>query len=203
MQDDEAARGGRYAGGYMVDAAYAQLIGICRGVLADNRLNNDEIRAIDAWLTQHDGQLPVWPTRALAQRVKQVIADGEITDDERLDLMAFLVQLSPKPEQVTGGEAPTALPFTNPEPDVVYSDHGFCLTGTFLFGPRRHVEDAIEDRGGTIATVAKADYLIIGATVTPAWKYGTHGLKIEGAMTRRIRSRPLVIVSEEHWRRSP
>ena len=184
----------------MVDAAYAELIGICRGVLADNRLTDEEIAAIDAWLAQHDGQLPPWPTRALAQRVKGIVADGIITDDERLDLMAFLVQLAPKPEPITGAPAPTPLPFTHPEPAIVYPDHGFCLTGTFLFGPRHDVEAVIEQRGGLLATLAKCNYLVVGATVTPAWKYGNYGTKIESAVARIARGAPLGIVSEAYWR---
>ena len=45
--NDDAGRVVPFARTYMVDAAYAELLGICRGVLADNRLPNEEIYAID------------------------------------------------------------------------------------------------------------------------------------------------------------
>lgn len=192
-------RAGAYARGYLIDAAYSQLAGIFRGILADEQVADGEIRFLDQWLDQHQPPLPEWPTRALVERVQGILADGAITEDERLDLAAFLVQLAPKPEQVTRQDAASALPFTIPQPPIVYEGHGFCLTGTVLFGTRRDVEAAITTRSGKIATVARADYLVIGATITPAWKYGTHGLKIEEAAARCERSDVIGIIDEQYW----
>ena len=40
---DESVRAGHFARSYMVDAAYTQLVGLCRGCLADNALCDAEI----------------------------------------------------------------------------------------------------------------------------------------------------------------
>jgi hypothetical protein len=102
---DDRARAGIYASYYLVDAPCAELIGVCRGVLADNHVNDDDIKAIDCWLDRNLGNRPAWPTRAIAERIKGIVADGVIADEERLDVTACLLQLAP-PTDGTTGEAP-------------------------------------------------------------------------------------------------
>ena len=43
---DEAARAGRYVNQYLVDASYAKLVALCRGVLAHHELADAEIAAL-------------------------------------------------------------------------------------------------------------------------------------------------------------
>ena len=91
--------------------------------------------------------VPAWPGRQLINRIRGVLADGVIDDEERTDLLAFL-------EAAVGGsgparfDAPTSLPLTQPPPVVVYPGMCFCLTGTFVFGPRRLVEAKSQEEGG-------------------------------------------------------
>jgi NAD-dependent DNA ligase len=196
---EDAARSGRFAGSYMIDAAYAQLIGLCRGVLADSQLNDAEIVALDQWLETYGAHLPEWPAQALVRHVKDILRDGEVDEEERQELFDFL-------SRATGGEggqqfdASTTLPLTRPEPHIEYEGRRFCLTGTFVYGPRRKVSTAISEWGGTITeTPGKSDYLIIGATIALAWKYCTHGRKIEDAVALRESGHRIAIVSEAHW----
>jgi hypothetical protein len=197
-RNDDAARAGQFASTYMVDAGFAQLVGLCRGILADGKLDDAEIVTLDQWLATYGSRLPEWPCQALAKHVKLILSDGLIDDGERADLLRYL-------EDLTGGpasrpDAPTTLPLTDPAPHVEYAGRTFCLTGTFVFGPRRLVITAVQDQGGrVIENPSSADYLVIGATITPSWKYSTHGLKIEKAVTAREESGSPAIVSEEHW----
>jgi len=195
---DESARDGQYASAHMIHAAYAQLIGLCRGILADEELRDSEIVTLNEWLHRYRPLLPEWPGQMLARRVRAVLEDGVIEPDERADLQRLLERAAGM-EGGQGFDVPTTLPLTRPPPHIEYDQRRFCITGTFVYGPRRQVEAAIEEWGGTISSVAKAHYLIIGSTVTPAWKFGTHGLKIEEAVERCAAGRPIAIVSEAHW----
>ena len=91
-------------------------------------------------------------------------------------------------------------PYDYPPPDVVFSDHSFCFTGKFDFGPRKECAHLIVEKGGTAAkgVSADVDFLVIGSQGSPTWKRGNYGRKIEMAVfLRRENGRP-AIVSEEH-----
>jgi hypothetical protein len=182
----------------MIDAAYAQLVGLCRGVVADGQLNDAEIVALDEWLDTYGGQLPEWPAQALVRHVKDILRDGEVDEEECQELVEFL-------SRAAGGEGgqrldASTLRLTRPEPHIEYEGRQFCLTGTFVYGSRRMVSTAIAEWGGTLAKApGQSDYLVIGATVTPVWKYSTHGRKIEDAVALRESGHRIAIVSEAYW----
>jgi hypothetical protein len=181
-----------------VDARYAQLVGLCRGILADRELRDSEVVTLDQWLAEHAAALPEWPCQLLAQRVKGILADGVVEESERIELLAFLNQVTG--ESSGRSDAPTTLPLTSPPPFIEYVGRTFCLTGTFIYGSRKTVSAAIQDQGGSVVDrPGRCDYLVIGGTITAAWKYGTHGLKIEEAVAAQTGGRGPAIVAEEHW----
>lgn len=198
--DSERARLGQFAGQYLVDSVYTQLLGLCRGIVADASVNDAEVVALDQWLASYAHLVPEWPGQVLARRVKAILEDGVIEEQERSELLSFLERAAGV-EGTERFDAPSSLPLTQPPPHVEYSGMTFCLTGTFIYGPRRVVEAAIVEQGGRMSKEpsAKTNFLVVGATVTPSWKYGTHGLKIEGAMEMIAAGYPLAIISEAHW----
>jgi NAD-dependent DNA ligase len=140
------------------------LIGLANGLVADQILNDAEIRFLTQWLEQHDEIASVWPGDVLHQRIKTVLADGVITEEERAHLMQTLTLL-------IGGQLESLA--TSPQVnqlaiddvhEIAFASSSFCLTGTFAFGPRNACVRAIEQRGGEIkTTVLKSlDYLIVG-----------------------------------------
>ena len=131
--------------------------------------------------------------------MREVLRDGVVEEEERQDLTQFLERAAGV-EGTERFDGPTTLPLTHPEPHIEYEGKAFCITGTFIYGPRRKVEAAIAEWGCTVvASPAPAHYLVIGATVTPSWKYGVHGLKIQEAVELIGRGKQLAIVSERHW----
>jgi hypothetical protein len=182
----------------MVDAGFAQLVGLCRGILADGVLNDSEIVTLDEWLKTYATRLPEWPCQALARHVRGILSDGIVDEAERKDLLTYLTELTGSGSGRHDG--PTALPLSDPPPHIEFTGRLFCLTGTFVFGPRRVVSATVQEQGGRVTeTPGNAHYVVIGATITPAWKYGTHGLKIEEAVTARAAHGRPAIISEEHW----
>lgn len=178
----------------------AALVGIVQGVLADGELHDKEINYLNNWLAQAENVSQLWPGSVIHGQIKQALADGIITSDERRHLVTTL-------EALLGGaldelaESPkvTALAFDEVTA-IEHQDHSFCFTGDFVFGPRSVCEKAVIGRGGSITNVTKKlHYLIVGGLGSAEWKHGVFGTKIEKAMEHRQSGLPIKIVHEDLW----
>ncbi len=175
------------------------LLGICAGLMADGKLNDDEIRFLDTWLVENDGLSVTWPGEVVFACVQKIMADGHITEEERSYLQKKLSALLGGTLDGTGGTA-TRLPI-NEVKNIEFDDSSFCLTGDFLFGTRKACEKAIAERGGIVSPSVRIDlnYLVIGTMASHEWVHSTHGRKIEKAMDYQNKGYSLLIVSEEQW----
>src|SRR4051812_33737808 len=70
-----------------------ELVGLAEGLIADTQLNDSEIRFLDRWLDKHDAASCEWPGDVLHARVREVLADGIITEEERVYLLKTLSML--------------------------------------------------------------------------------------------------------------
>lgn len=178
------------------------LLGLCTGLLADQKLNDEEIRFLDLWLADHDDIATTWPGEVLVARVQEVLKDGLITEEEREYLKSTLEELLGGSLEDTGAASglATTLPI-NEIKKIVISDKSFCFTGNFLFGTRKVCEKAISDRGGIAVPRVRKDlgYLVIGTLVSRDWAHTSHGRKIEKAVEYQRAGSPILIVSEEQW----
>ena len=59
------------------------LLGICSGLLADGRLDDQEILFLDTWLAEHSAIANTWPGEVLYERIHAILADGVIDEKER------------------------------------------------------------------------------------------------------------------------
>lgn len=78
----------------------------------------------------------------------------------------------------------------------------FCLTGDFVYAPRRVCAEATAARGGVVKgeVSRQIDYLVVGSLGSPEWKHGSYGTKIEKAM--RLKGGPggaPAIIREDLW----
>jgi len=170
--------------------------------MADGKLNDDEIMFLATWLDDHQAITSYWPGDILASRVKQVIADGVITDDEREHLMSTLSSLIGGTMQETGATSgkPAELP-VNSDAIITLRDKTFCFTGTFIYGTRKKCEEAAVDFGGSISKriTQKIDYLVLGSLITGSWAQTSFGRKIEKAIDYQRKGFDLEIIGEDHW----
>jgi NAD-dependent DNA ligase len=178
------------------------LIGICSGISADGKVNDAEIHYLQTWLTENSRLASAWPGNVLSTRIKVILSDGVITDDERSDLLKTIQSITGNYFSETGAPSPEAPAF----PDV-FENHeikiagsSFCFTGEFFFGLRRACEEAVVKRGGRCVgrVTSSLDYLVVGGRPNPDWKHGSFGLKIEHAATLQKRG-ALKIVREDQW----
>lgn len=70
------------------------LPGLCRGLIADNQLNEHEVVFLDTWLKENDEITRSWPGDVIARRVREILADGIVTADEAEDLKETLAQIT-------------------------------------------------------------------------------------------------------------
>ncbi|MGE3618749.1 MAG: BRCT domain-containing protein [Gemmatimonadales bacterium] len=200
IDDGELARKGRYQRTQMTDRAFHELIGICRGVIWDGAVTDEEIVRLDEWCRTFPQVYDTFPGNVLARRIKAALEDGLVEDHERAEIQAIL-------EELTGGrddaDRSTSLPLTSPAPRVEVQGRRFCLTGNFIFGTRKRCEEAVRTAGGLVEprVTRDLDYLVIGHRASPLWAHSSYGRKIEAAVHLTQMGHPLAIVSEVHWSR--
>ncbi len=190
-----------------------ELIGICKGIVADGIVNSAEADFLVNWLDSNRPIMDVWPVNVLSLRVEKMLENNCIDELERKELFKLLTDIvggTGKCEVVnrTTGEVAenisspsSTLPLDKPVPEIVFEDKLFCFTGKFFYGTRKRCEGDVLERGGqsksriTMAT----DYLVIGLIGSSDWLHSTHGTKIENAVKLKGNGSLISIVSEEHW----
>ncbi|ASE83908.1 TPA: NAD-dependent DNA ligase [Citrobacter koseri] len=176
------------------------LNGLCKGLISDRTLSEEEVRYLDWWLTQNGALKSNYPGKELYALVKEILSDGIITTEESENLHKALVDFTgcDLASGVVDGLS-TKLPLDNTA-EVSVENKTFCLTGVFLAGKRAHVEDLIKRNNGLISSgiTKKIDFLVIGTLSSRDWKFSSHGRKIEKAVSYRDdEGAKLKIISEE------
>lgn len=184
---------------YSAESDLHLLNGLCKGLISDRNLNDDEIRYLDWWLSHNGALKDNYPGRELYVLVKEVLKDGVITANESAALHKALVDFTgcDLDSGVVDGLA-TRLPIDDVA-DLKIQGMVFCLTGAFVAGKRSIVEGLIVKNGGSVTDgiTKKLDYLVIGTLSSRDWKFSSHGRKIEKAINYRDEGGKLKIVSEE------
>lgn len=181
------------------------LTGIVTGIVADGQLHDMEIQMLSAWLSANRAVAASWPGNAIATLVSQVLADGHVSEEERLHLLDSLQSLVGSDFSETGSSSPEvcALPFDTLSLDFK-PGHRLCFTGEFLYGTRTACEQLAAKAGlETAASVSKKLYaLVVGSHISPDWVNTSYGLKIAKAMTLRDEGCGILIVHERDWIRA-
>ena len=176
-------------------------MGIAAGLIADRSLTDAEIRYLQSWLAQNEDMTTCWPGDVVYDRVRAVLADGIITEAERVHLVETLTKLCGGQLDVPGGAGAVNQMVFDEQAVVSFVGLNFCVTGEFIYGPRNRVHEAISARGGFIqkGITKKLRYLIVGLRGSDEWKHGSYGSKIMKAVEYRRAGIPLTIVSEDRW----
>lgn len=179
------------------------LEGLCKGVLANNQLNDSEIKYLKWFLSVNGALKNNYPGKELYTLVEDILRDGIITDEERESLKQALVSFTgcDLDSGIVDGLA-TQLPIDNID-SLDLAGATVCLTGEFIHGKRSVCEEEIRQQGANIISsiTQKLDYLIIGTLSSKDWRYKAHGRKIEKAISYRDeKGISLKIISEEQWK---
>ena len=191
-------------GSYNSDAlkqSLGELLGLARGLLADQVLTDDEIMFLHKWLEDRYSMTSSFPGNVIYNRIKEVLADGVITEEERDHLVETLNMLvEGKLEELSGQVDLTELWFD--EVGLIdFHNTRFCLTGNFVFGPKDICRTAIEERGGIVSQTVdnEPEFLVVGGMGVDAWRTGGLGAEIEEALRLKSRGVALKIIPEDTW----
>lgn len=179
------------------------LEGLCKGVLANNQLNDSEIKYLKWFLSVNGALKNNYPGKELYTLVEDILRDGIITDEERESLKQALASFTgcDLDSGIVDGLA-TQLPIDSID-SLDLTGATVCLTGEFIHGKRSVCEEEIRQQGANIinSITQKLDYLIIGTLSSKDWRYKAHGRKIEKAISYRDeKGISLKIISEEQWK---
>lgn len=180
------------------------LWGICSGIMADKELSDEEIRFLDQWLRDNKEIAATWPGDVVYARVRDVLADGVITEDERNHLKQTLTGLidGTLRDRPARPQTPAATPL---EETVAIEIPGrsFCFTGTFLFGTQASCERAVSRRGGIPVPEVRPelDYLVVGAMASEAWADMHFARNVQQAADYQEKGHGIAIIGEEVWTR--
>ncbi|MEP1446272.1 MAG: BRCT domain-containing protein [Paraglaciecola sp.] len=176
------------------------LIGLCKGITADGKVDQAEAEFLQTWLVQNNqSQNPIIVN--LLSKVGEMLEDGVLDQEESGELLSVLYSISGEKSELGEVSKTSTLPICSPAPKIEFDDRTFLFTGTCAYGTRKDCQSAIESLGGTNAkSVTKGlNYLVLGTYVTDSWAHESFGRKIEKAMEYRESGLPITIITEEHW----
>lgn len=180
-----------------------ELIGLCKGVIADGQVVKAEAKFLLRWIEANAEFADKYPVNVLYRRVDEMLSDGVLDKAEQAELLTLLHAVCGN-DDVCDMEAvtpSTSLPLNSPMPEVVFEGRRFVLTGQFIQMPRKHCETVLRDLGGSVgkSVTLKLDYLVVGPVASRDWKHTSFGNKIKTAVEYRdARGKPLAIISEDH-----
>jgi NAD-dependent DNA ligase len=184
------------------DRKIDELIGLCKGVLADGEVSQFEVEFLQQWLRNNQDISEHWPANVLYQRIEEMLADNVLDFEEQKELLQTLMDLTGEPTiHGSVNSMSTSLPLTTPDPEIDFEGRIFCLTGKFVTGTRKQCESLVLDRNGSLkkSPTRDTDFLVIGVVGSTDWIHSTHGRKIERAVELKESGTNIAIVSEKHW----
>jgi len=179
-----------------------ELIGICRGITADDIIVKEEASFLMSWLDSHRDRVNKYPFNILYTRLKEMLSDGILDSEEEAELIEIIKSLTGDNKKDTPvHQKSTSLPLTHPEPEIIIEGKSFVFTGVFTVGTRKKCEEIVCDLGGEMHKTIKktTDYLVIGDIGSDHWVHSTHGRKIEKAVQYQEKGVDIKIISEHTW----
>lgn len=185
------------------------LSGLVAGISADGFINQQEAEFLENWIATNLVHLDDPVINLLYRRLSDMLSDGVLDADESAELLemlqAFAGLSAERPRPSDNAFTPSnCLPLNKPEPKLEWSGHLYVFTGVMAYGPRKHCEEVVVNRGGQIApTISrKVHYLVVGEIGNEQWLHSTYGTKIKRAVELREEGHPMAIISEKHWQAS-
>ncbi len=72
----------------------SELIGLIKGMVADDEINIREFATLERWLGDHEELAGEWPANLIHERIRQICADNVVDDEELENLRDILVKIA-------------------------------------------------------------------------------------------------------------
>ena len=178
-----------------------ELLGLARGLMADEELSDSEIHFLHDWLEDRYAITSSFPGNVIHERIKEVLEDGVVTEEERSHLVETLNMLIEDRLDDLAEQVDLTELWFDEVGLIDFNNKNFCLTGNFVYGPKEVCQTAIEKRGGVVSSSVGDDseFLVVGGLGVDEWRSGGLGSKIESAMRLRAGRKSLKIIPEDSW----
>jgi len=178
-----------------------ELLGLARGLMADQELTDSEIHFLHEWLEERYSMTSSFPGNVIHERIKEVLEDGVVTEEERSHLVDTLNMLIENRLEDLAEQVDLTELWFDDVGLIDFNKARFCLTGNFVYGPSDVCKVAIEQRGGTVTPSVsdEAQYLVVGGLGLDEWRTGGLGAEIESAMRLRAKGKSVKIIPEDSW----
>lgn len=143
-----------------------------------------------------------WPGKPLAARLQTILEDGQISEEEILDLSMFLNHTGVSHISLTGSASCGVMTLCVDEVENLdLTNKNICLTGRFVTGTRESCIRLLKANGSkwTSKVIQATDYLILGSTPNKQWIHSSYGRKIEDAIRLKESGHPIKIITEYDW----
>lgn len=184
-----------------LDALINMLLGFLQGISADSNIVEREVIALNALLLKHRELLASWPGSLLFNRLNDILADGEITEEEREDLLELVKQISGQRFTESGLATGMATEFFADGSVMSLNGKVVCFTGKFLSDTRFNLEQQAKALGASPVkgVTTHLNVLVIGSLASRDWMFTSHGRKIEAAIKAKEKGQDIQIINEEDW----
>ncbi|EKF9304284.1 TPA: BRCT domain-containing protein [Vibrio cholerae] len=188
--------------GWESDGLINQLLGFLQGITADDSINDKEIHALNKMLNSNREVIANWPGDVIHQRLKKILSDGIVDDEERHELLSMLKSICGQQFTDTGCAECFATDYFSDDV-VVNSISGLqvCFTGKFFAGNRKSIENKAKELGADVRSDVnkQLDLLVIGSMASRDWIHTSHGRKIESVINNRKSGSSTKILTEQAW----
>lgn len=193
----------------IISADIQRLQGILHGVLADNKIEEEELKQLRCWIDENIHLKGSYPYDEIDSIIATVMSDGKIDPSEQNLLKVFFSEFISLPTNSTIDQnelSQLKQSITLPGicafcPEIVFESRFFCFTGISSRASRSAIAKEIEVAGGTYIDNIRQDlnYLIVGNNSNPCWAFSCYGRKVEQAIAYRKKGINIVIVHENDF----
>ncbi len=191
----------------ITDRNIDELIGLCKGILADKKINIAEARFLQNWLEKHSAAIHDQIVNALYFHIREVLSDGTFDKTEQKELFQILTEFTGESSVDFPYDNSSLLPLDRPIPrKVFFNKMNYCFTGKFAFGTRKMCEEQTLLKGAASTSknvTKKTNYLVVGTFCSKDWLHTSYGRKIKRALEYRdLLKTGIKIVHEDLWAKS-
>ena len=193
----------------LITSDIQRLHGMLHGIMADNKIELNEIKMLEEWLADHEHLTGAYPYDELCSLVTVVLSDGKLSIAEENMLKVFFsdfldTKMSYNLNPMELQELRQSINISGVCamcPQLIIPDNLFCFTGVSYKAKRSDIKAIVESKGGKFKnTVVKdTNYLIVGNGGNPCWAFSCYGRKVEQAVNLRKAGHGILIVHENDF----